>query len=192
MHSAHGSTASTSELDTLGDRLRQRRRNLRRTLSEVAKSAGITEGFLSQVERNRNSASIATLQRICAALEMAVGELFVDQDTLTVHRFSSAQFRKFGVDGRKVRITPTSSEHIESFIGEFDAFGSTGAEPYAHGDSEELLVVLSGNVEVSVAGETNSLGPLDSIAYRSSAPHLVRETRGEKAMLLWTIAPPSY
>ena len=192
MKSAHGTTSTDSGLDSLGDRLRRRRKNLRLTLSEVAASAGITEGFLSQIERNRNTASIATLQRICGALEMQVGDLFQDQGSLTVHRQRNAQFREFGVRGRKVRITPTKNELLESFIGEFEPHGSTGDEPYAHGDSEELLLVISGEVEVLVDGESNILGPLDSIAYRSSSPHLVRERQGEPATLLWVMSPPSY
>ncbi|UOQ57176.1 XRE family transcriptional regulator [Leucobacter allii] len=192
MKSAHGATSNGSELDSLGERLRQRRKNLRLTLSEVAARSGITEGFLSQIERNRNTASIATLQKICTALEMAVGDLFSDQDTLTVHRHRNAQFREFGQRGRKVRITPTKNELLESFIGEFEPYGTTGDEPYAHGDSEELLVVISGRVEVRIGEETNLLGALDSIAYRSSSPHLVREIQGEPAVLLWVMSPPSY
>jgi len=178
--------------DSLGARLRSRRRALRLTLAEVAASAEVSEGFLSQVERDRNSASIATLQRICACLEMTVGELFTERSTTAVHRFRDAHFNAFGANARKVRITPTTNSQLEGFIGQFDPYGTTGDELYAHGDSEEVLLVISGRLEVTVGADTNVLNALDSIAYPSSSPHRAREIHGEPAIALWMMSPPSY
>lgn len=188
---AHRSTSPLLEEDSLGERIRHRRRALRLTLSQVSTLAGISEGFLSQIERGRNTASIATLQRICSALEIAVGDLFSDPMS-KVHRYDAAQFQPFGDNGRKVRITPAKNELLESFIGEFEPYGTTGDEPYAHGDSEELLIVVSGQVEVTAGRETHVLRALDSLAYRSSEPHRVREIQGAPAVLIWVMSPPSY
>lgn len=135
---------------TVGERLRSRRRVLRKTLASVSTEANISESFLSQLERDRASASIATLQRICAALEMPVGDLFNERRQLSVHRHASANFNPYGIGARKVRITPTTNTQLESFIGEFDAHGTTGDELYAHGDSEETLLVVSGRLEVTI------------------------------------------
>lgn len=177
---------------SLGARLRSRRRALRLTLADVAIKAGVSEGYLSQLERNRNTASIATLQRICACLEMTVGELFTERSTTAVHRFRDAHFNPFGTNARKVRITPTTNRQLESFIGEFDPHGTTGEELYAHGDSEEVLVVLSGRIEVTVGEHTEVLNALDSISYSSATPHRAREIDGRSAVALWMMSPPSY
>lgn len=173
-------------------RIRSRRRALRKTLADVAQHAEISEGFLSQLERDRSSASIATLQRICDCLEMTVGELFVEPEATRVHRFRDAHFNAFGSNARKVRVTPTTNHQLEAFIGEFDPYGTTGDELYAHGDSEEMLLVISGTIEVTIESQTHLLGPLDSIAYRSSSGHRAREARGDTAVALWTMSPPSY
>lgn len=178
--------------NSLGARIRSRRRALRKTLAAVATESGVSEGFLSQLERNRSSASIATLQRICMSLEMNVGELFIAPAPTTVHRFASSHFNAYGTNARKVRITPTSNRQLESFIGEFDPFGTTGDELYAHGDSEELLLVISGRIEATVGDQVHVLGPLDSIAYPSSTPHRARETDGKPAVACWMMSPPSY
>lgn len=192
MSSSPSDSGVASDPHSLGARIRSRRRALRKTLADVAQQAGVSEGFLSQLERDRSSASIATLQRICEGLEMTVGELFVEPEVTRVHRFADAHFNPFGSDARKVRITPTSNRQLESFIGEFDPYGTTGDELYAHGDSEELLLVISGTVEVTIETQSLVLGPLDSIAYRSSAGHRAREIKGERAVALWTMSPPSY
>ncbi|MFD4422169.1 helix-turn-helix domain-containing protein [Agromyces sp. NPDC058484] len=177
---------------TVGDRLRSRRRVLRKTLASVSAEAQISESFLSQLERDRASATIATLQRICSALEMPVGDLFNEPRHLSVHRHETASFNPYGVRARKVRITPTTNTQIESFIGEFEAHGSTGDELYAHGDSEETLLVVSGRLEVTIGSETHVLGALDSISYASSTPHRAREADGGNAVAVWLISPPSY
>ena len=62
------------------------------------------------------------------------------------------------------------------FAGELEVGGSTGDEPYAHGDSEELFVVLSGSVQLELGGEVYELERGDSIDYRSSTPHRVTNT----------------
>jgi transcriptional regulator with XRE-family HTH domain len=189
---AHTSIGGANEISTLGERLRSRRKALRLTLAEVSRRAGISEGFLSQIERGLNTAGIATLQRLCQVLEIAVGDLFADQERYRIHRHERAIYRDFGVGGKKVRITPSNNSMLESFIGELEPYGSTGAEAYSHGDSEELLVVLRGKVRAQVDTETHVLSMFDSLAYRSSSPHRVEEIDGEAAVVLWVMSPPSY
>src|ERR1700756_1965849 len=60
----------------LGERLRAIRMLRRRTLKEIAGAAGISESFLSQLERGRTNATIATLQRLSSALGIEVSDLF--------------------------------------------------------------------------------------------------------------------
>ncbi len=47
-------------------------------------------------------------------------------------------------------LTPGPLEHLQVILGELDAGGSTGEEPYTHGDSEELFVVLEGVVSLQL------------------------------------------
>jgi mannose-6-phosphate isomerase-like protein (cupin superfamily) len=98
----------------------------------------------------------------------------------------------FGVLGTKRLLTPRPLSHLEVFVGELDPGGSTGTEPYAHGDSEELLIVLSGTVQLELGGELHELENGDSIDYRSSTPHRVINRGEEPAEVIWIISPPSY
>ena len=65
------------ETPALGERLRAIRRLRHRTLNDVAARAGVSESFLSQLERGRTSASVASLQRIAAAVNQRVEISFV-------------------------------------------------------------------------------------------------------------------
>src|SRR5690625_4825252 len=62
--------------DTVGQRLRKRRRAKRMTLKEVSRAAGLSESYISHLERGRLRGSIASLQKIANALGMTVGDLF--------------------------------------------------------------------------------------------------------------------
>jgi transcriptional regulator with XRE-family HTH domain len=53
-----------AEVD-VGERLRELRRFRRATLRTIADRSGLSESFLSQVERGRSSASIASAASCC-------------------------------------------------------------------------------------------------------------------------------
>jgi transcriptional regulator with XRE-family HTH domain len=182
-----------AEVD-VGERLRALRRARRATLRTVAERSGLSESFLSQVERGRSSASIESLRRVADALGVSMADLF-EPDGLPGPRVLRRDERpalSFGVLGKKLLLTPRPLHHLEVFAGELEVGGSTGAEPYAHGDSEELFVVLSGTVQLELGGELFELEPGDSIDYRSSTPHRVSNTGQDLAEVMWIISPPSY
>jgi transcriptional regulator with XRE-family HTH domain len=182
-----------TEVD-VGERLRAIRRLRRCTLRTVADRAGVSESFLSQVERGRASASIASLRRIAGALGVSVADLFEPSGPPQprVLRRDERPALAFGILGRKLLLTPRPLHHLEVFVGELDPGGSTGPEPYAHGDSEELFVVLAGNVQLELGGELHELESGDSIDYRSSTPHRVANVGDDRADVMWIISPPSY
>ena len=126
---------TTAEID-VGERLREIRTARRCTLREVAERAGLSESFLSQVERGRASASIASLRRIADGLGISISDLFQPDGPprTSVLRRDERQTLAFGVLGRKMLLTPRPLHHLEVFHGELEVGGSTGEEPYAHGD----------------------------------------------------------
>jgi|SRR3954467_13948404 transcriptional regulator with XRE-family HTH domain len=184
---------AVAEVD-VGERLRDIRRLRRATLRTIAERAGVSESFLSQVERGRAGASIASLQRIAGALGISVSDLFEPggRPAPRVLRRRERPSLAFGILGRKHLLTQRPLQHLEVFVGELDVSGSTGTEPYAHGDSEELFVVLSGRVQLELGGDVHELESGDSIDYRSSTPHRVTNIGEEGAEVMWIISPPSY
>src|SRR3989475_7514867 len=159
---------AVAEVD-VGERLRAIRQLRRATLRTIADRAGVSESFLSQVERGKASASIASLRRIAGALGVSVADLFEPSSPPSprVLRRDERPALAFGILGRKLLLTPRPLHHLEVFMGELEVGGSTGAQPYAHGDSEELFVVLRGTVQLELGGELFELEPRDSIDYRS-------------------------
>ena len=185
----------TRPLETeLGERLRSIRHRRRATLRAVAERADISESFLSQIERGRAGASIATLQRVAAALGVGVADLFEPDGQGVRPRVLPRDRRPalaFGVLSRKFLLTPRPLENLEVFIAELDVGGATAEEAYTHGDSEELVVCLEGTIELHLGEEEHELGQGDSIFYRSSVPHRVVNSGDDVAEVMWVISPPS-
>lgn len=186
--------AATNGRPDLGGRLRAIRLLRRLTLREVAEAAQVSESFVSQLERGRSNASVATLQRLAAALGIEVSDLFTDEREAVprVLRRRERQQLEWGHLGRKALLTPKPFHSLEVVAASFDPGGSTGNEPYTHGDSEELLLVLAGRIQLQLGSELHDLSTGDSVNYRSSTPHRVSNPNHEAAEVLFVISPPSY
>jgi quercetin dioxygenase-like cupin family protein len=154
----------------------------------------VSESFVSQLERGRSSASVATLQRLAAAVGIQISDLFAGepQSGPRVLRRQQRQLLEWGHLGRKALLTPKPFHSFEVVAAAFDPGGSTGDEPYTHGDSEELLLVLTGRVHLQLGSELHDLSTGDSVNYRSSTPHRVSNPSDEPAEVLFVISPPSY
>src|SRR6476659_3396973 len=177
----------------LGERLRAIRQLRRKTLKSVASAAGVSESFLSQLERGRTNATIATLQRLSTALGIEVSDLFTSTaERPRVLRREAREFVAWGELGRKALLTPKPFHSLEIVVARFEPGGSTGDEPYTHGDSEELLIVVEGRVHVQLGADLYEVAAGDSVHYESSTPHRVANAGDEPAEVLFVISPPSY
>jgi len=178
----------------IGERLRAIRQLRHRTLKDIAAGAGLSESFLSQVERGRANVSISSLQRIASALGVEISDVFANDasDGPTILRREARQTVTFGNLGRKALLTPKPFHSVEVVVAEFERDGSTGDEPYLHGDSEEVCVVLAGEIELQIGAEHFELAAGDAARYRSSMPHRVSNRGDERADVMYIISPPSY
>jgi transcriptional regulator with XRE-family HTH domain len=62
----------------IGSALRAARVDQGRTLRDVAKSARVSLGYLSEVERGQKEASSELLNSICTALELQLSKILID------------------------------------------------------------------------------------------------------------------
>lgn len=183
----------TAEL-ALGERLRAARRARGLTLRALADRAGVTESFLSQVERAVSSPSIASLQRICRGLDLSIAELFDGgvpaghvvrrEDRRTVHYPGLGAVDEF--------LTADVRGRLQLILSTIEPGGGTGPEPYSHESDEECVVVLEGTLELWVGDEHHALREGDTITYPSRVPHRNTNRGDRPARVLFCLTPPSY
>lgn len=191
--SAASSVPAPAELQ-LGPRIRALRQARNVTLRELASRAGVTESFLSQVEREVTSPSIASVQRIAHALDLAIAELFTEEAPRgrVVRRAERRRIVYPGLRAVDEFLTAGLSGRFQVILSTIDPGGGTGDEPYAHDSDEEVVIVLAGQLELWVAEEHYLLDEGDSIAYSSRLPHRNVNSSDRVAIVLFCVTPPSF
>jgi len=178
----------------LGTRIRSLRQARHLTLRDVADRAGVTESFLSQVERDVTSPSIATVQRIARALDLSIAQLFAeDTDTGRVVRREAR--RRVAYPGLKAVdefLTSNMSGRLQLILSTIEPGGGTGADPYTHDSDEEVVVVLEGVLDLWVGDEHYVLREGDAIAFDSHLPHWNMNRGEDPAVILFCMTPPSF
>jgi len=182
--------------DPLGARIRSFRRAKHLTLSQLAERVGVTEGFLSQVERGLASPSIGTLRRIAAGLGQSIGSLFQAEDEgrlgVLVRRGERRVVDYPGLNARDEFVTGALGGKLQVIMSFVGPGGGTGDEPYAHESDEECVLVLEGSLDVWIGGTHFRLNEGDSLTYSSRTPHWNKNTSDRPARVLFILTPPSY
>jgi transcriptional regulator with XRE-family HTH domain len=178
----------------LGPRIRSLRHARQVTLRELAERAGVTESFLSQVEREVTSPSIASVQRIARALDLGIAELFVDEPPLgrVVRRADRRRIAYNGLNAVDEFLTAGRDGRLQVILTTLEPGGGTGDEAYTHESDEEVVIVLEGSLELWVGDEHHLLADGDSIAYSSRQPHRNRNPGPGRAVILFCATPPSF
>ncbi|WP_432519314.1 helix-turn-helix domain-containing protein [Kineococcus sp. SYSU DK006] len=185
----------------VGARLRAARLAQRRTVAEVAEASGLTKGFLSRLERDRATASVAALVRLCTTLDLAVGSLFEPAPAGEVVRAGSYPPITFGGHGlREFLLTPAGERRLAAIVSEVEPGGGSGEEPYALAADVEFALVLAGEVELRFAGPDEEgvagppedvvvLGTGDTFTFDPARPHSFRAAGDVPARVLWVVSP---
>ena len=178
----------------LGARIRSMRQARRLTLRELADRAGVTESFLSQVERGVASPSIASVQRIARALDTSIAELFAaDEGAGTVVRVDDRRKIVYqGLGAVDEFLTRGTDGRLQVIYTTIQPGGGTGDEAYTHDSDEEVVVVLEGSLDLWVGPEHYRLESGDAVTHSSRVPHRNTNPGPGVARVLFCITPPSF
>lgn len=183
-------SVNANERVRLGARLRHAREARRLSLEEVAQRSGVTKSFLSRVERDITSPSIASLVGICDAVGLAVADLFQIPQTTLVRRRERPEMAALpkAADVIDTLITPAGERHVTVLESAVAAGGSGGSVLYTLPSECEVCFVLQGAVDVQVEDQTFELEAGDALTFGAAVPHTWRVTSGG-ARILWILAP---
>ena len=174
----------------LGSLLRQRRKEKGFTLRDVAEKAGVSEGFLSQVENNVKAPSVPSLVRVCEALEAEMGPLFEDlknqQSLFLVRRdeWGDVDVPHTGFATRRF-CPPESRSVIDSAIIVLEPGKSI---PVRKGikNGQEILNLLQGTLELDHGKEKVTMMEGDSVHLWTDTRHQCITNIGKiAAVVLW-------
>lgn len=179
---------------SLGERIRSLRDMRSMSLKQLAESTALTQSFLSQVERDLTSPSVASLRKIAEALGTSVATFFaggspngrlVRKDARPVLLHPKRRWRD-------TLLTPSMSGKLQVIWSEIEPGGGSGDEPYSHNSDEECVVILQGKLDFWVGEEHYLLEKGDALTFESRLPHKNRNPGPSKTQVLWVMTPPSY
>lgn len=175
-----------------GMRIREIRRLRGLSLRDLARLSGTTASFISQFERGESGASLATLVKLTRALGMSLPQFFEGQ-TPEGHVTRAHEHPELHLEPGHSKLLLTTPMHrtMEAYQSTLDPGHSTGDAPYTHGDSDELVFILSGELIVDLGEETYVLRAGDTVEFRSSIPHRLRNESQASGSALIFVSPPS-
>jgi transcriptional regulator with XRE-family HTH domain len=167
---------------TVGERLRARRRELARTLSEVAGEAGVSVSYLSAVETGRSLPSLPTLVRVASALGISLNELL--RETGGGQAVARSRLRL----DRAGHARLSSGRHHLEVVSLVAAPGRRDRCPLPTGKRDVFVYLLSGSVTLTIDGARCTLHAGDSLD--AETPQSVSyEVEGEEqAAMIWATA----
>lgn len=170
---------------TLGEKLRKRRKLRKLTMQRVADEAGLSVGFISQVERNLTVPSLSSLASIARVLGAHIST-FLDQpgsDSDTTRHDSRISYTTGNKGLSYERLSASFAGSTLRSVLVHEKPGSRG-EPISH-EGEELMLVLKGQLTVELDGSRTLLNEGDSIHFDSRRTHSTWNHTSEVTTIIW-------
>jgi transcriptional regulator with XRE-family HTH domain len=147
----------------VGDRIKTVRNSLGLSIGALAECSGLSKALISQIENDKTSPSLSTLDRLADGLGVPVAYLLIKPDErIQAVRAGERLVYRFGADQIKVEVlSGRTARHLKAVLVEFPPGTSTGNEAHAHG-GEEFHFVLEGQILAIQGDESVELEAGDS------------------------------
>ena len=185
----------------VGERLRERRKELSISVRELARRVAVSPSLISQIENGKTSPSVGTLYAIVSEMNLSLDEVF--SGTPDPSRRGPNGGRELpspvvGEDERKEislgsgvrwqRLTRSADPNVDFLHVIYEPGGASCAEDHLMRHAgQEYGYVISGRLSVTVGFDTYELGPGDSISFDSSEPHRLAAVGDEPVHAIWTV-----
>jgi transcriptional regulator with XRE-family HTH domain len=177
-------------LMNIGPMIRRLRKEQKLTLKTVSARAGISEGFLSQVENNVNSPSVDTLIKICNAMDLNAGDvlkLAENQQRLNVIRkidLDDVEMPRSGFVTRRF-VSPENRTVVDSAV-LLIAPGKSIPIRKNIKSGQEMLCILRGTLELVHGDKTVILEEGDMAHYWvEPRRQIITNNTDKTAMVFW-------
>ncbi len=175
----------------IGKQLRLRRKEMGLSLRELGELAGVSAGFLSQVENDQVSPSLNSLQSIATVLEVPMFFLLDEGQGSEVVR--TDQRRKLYFRDSQIGydlLTPDFSRKMMAFIIRMEPNSKRVALPLAK-PTEQWMLVQQGRMEILIGEDVHYLEPGDTIYFDGDLLTEFSSVSDEELVMICCITPPA-
>ncbi len=175
----------------LGEKIKRMRNQKGLTQKELADRCELTKGYISQLENDLNSPSIATLTDILSALGSNLAEFFQEEKEEKIV-YSKNEFIEKNEEGVLWNwLIPNAQKNmLEPVLVEL-AEGVSTAGDIPH-EGEEFGYVLEGKIAVVLGNKQYLCKKGEAFYYPAAKPHSVINKGTGKARFIWISTPPNF
>ena len=187
-----------------GSRIREMRKRRGLTLKEVAEATGYTIGHISQIERDLKSPSLVALRKIAACLNCSEVWLIMDDSELSAKSSEEGKKSKESYLMRKENRIPMKIPEIDVSYSIFTPSKLPNAQEaqmtglivrlkpntwvtekmISHGNYDESLLLLKGELELRIDNSTYMIYEGDSFYIPKNCLHNYQNTSNEEATII--------
>lgn len=176
-----------------GEQLRRLRLEHGLSVRVLSARSGVSPSMISQLERGLTTPSLQTLKRVAEALGISMFQLLPDQSPSAEANLVVRADRRRRVVLHEDQLvydllSPNTKGRLEVWSGRMEG-GQAG--PVSIHDSEEFIIVLSGQMEITLGGKSYVLGPGDSIQYDGTVGHSIRACGTDQLHFISALTPPT-
>lgn len=179
-----------------GRKVRARRQELGLTLVQIAEKSGLGRSFVSEIERDRVSPSIASLLKLCRALGWGLRDLFDEIDEKPSALIRHSERRKVDLGGHgftDYALTPRNAKHMLATWTELAPGASAGDDFYSLEADEELIVVMEGALAVRFEDSEVHMEPGDALTLDPRRKRLLFNALPDKrTVVMMVYVPPPF
>lgn len=175
----------------IGHKIKQLRMLNGLTQEELADRSELSKGFISQLENDVTSPSIATLEDLLQCLGTTLSEFFSEEPQTQKVFGQDDYFEKTDEElGSKTEwIIPNAQKNMMEPIRLTLAAGGETYPDNPH-EGEEFGYVLSGEILINLGKERLKAKAGESFYYTPDKKHYITSKKG--AEILWVSVPPSF
>jgi len=177
----------------IGERIRNLRQLSNLTQEELAERAGLTKGFISQVERDLTSISLDSLIQILEALDEDISEFFRDstgEEKIVYREDDRVAIEKEKIQRFELLVPGSTNRRLEPILLTLRK-GQVTPKERPH-EGEEFGYVLRGRVTLRFGKEVLKLKTGECFYLSAEKEHWLQNTSSKEAIILWISSPPSF
>ena len=172
--------------ETIGERIKTLRTGQGMTLAELGEKANLSTSYLSQIERDKTSPSLTTLETIAKSLNTGLRALFETDDegafVLRARKEINTPTHRDS-DGRQPLMPQIGNPEIVVYRITFQPHSAP--EQIDQFAGEEIFYVLEGELTVSIGDEQFVLTAGDSIHYDALLIHSWKNESNDFCTIIW-------
>ncbi|WP_297343039.1 helix-turn-helix domain-containing protein [Amnibacterium sp.] len=176
----------------IGAKLRATRRAQGFTIGHIAEATGLTKGFISRVERDETSPSVATLLMLCEVLSLPVGRLFETPEREVVRLADAPRINMGGAGVVERMLTPRREARLQLLRSTLEPAATGGPDLYTINCEVEVVHVLSGALRLRFVTEEIVLGAGDALTFAGRDPHTWTNGSDGPTDVVWIMSPAAW